>query len=112
MVNGSGNLKPHPNTFLLTKSAYWGAGGYDEDYCGTYGGDGPFARWLSVGRERKHLEDVRVVRWPREVISDASLPPAFREEYKKLYRPLFEAKGGGAAQRPTRWVRFPWERVL
>lgn len=112
MLNKDGNPKPHPNTFLLTKRAYWGAGGYDEDYCGTYGGDGPFVRWLKVNHQMKHLKDVRVVRWPREVISDASCQPAFREAYRPLYGPLFRKKGGGAADRPKDWVRFPWTREL
>lgn len=112
MKNGHGNYKPHPNTFLLTRSAYWGAGGYDEDYCGTYGGDGPFARFLKIGHTQKHLTDVRIVRWPREVVPDASCQPEFREAYRPLYGPLFKKKGGGGAQRPTTWVRFPWTREL
>ncbi len=112
MIDQEGKPKPHPNTFLLTKRAYWGAGGYDEDYCGTYGGDGPFKRWLNVNHDHRHLKDIRIVRWPREVIADASLCPAFREAYKPLYGPRFKAKGGGAAPRPTSWVRFPWERVI
>ena len=32
-------LKPHPNTFLLTKKTYWQAGGYDESFSGNYGYD-------------------------------------------------------------------------
>jgi glycosyltransferase involved in cell wall biosynthesis len=112
MLNKDGKSKPHPNTFLMTKKLFWKAGGYDEDYCGCYGGDGPFRRWLDRTGKHVHLEDVHVVRWPREIIPDASLPQEMRDRYKPLYRPRFEAKGGGKAEKPTKWIRFEWERLL
>ena len=112
MLDNTGRAKPHPNTFLATKEAFWAAGGYDEDYCGTYGGDGPFHRWLQRVSIREHLPDVQVVRWPREVVPDASRPQEERDKYKPLYRPLFDSKGGGKAGKPRSWVRFPWRREL
>lgn len=112
MTDSMGRPKPHPNTFLVTKSVFWRAGGYDEDYCGCYGGDGPFRRWLDRSAKHGHLSDIHVVRWPRDIIPDASMQPEMREKYKPLYRPIFESKGGGASQKPTDWIRFPWERLL
>ena len=109
----NGKPKPHPNTYLLPKRMYWDAGGYDEDYCGTYGGDGPFRRALNKVGFHEHLKDPYIVRWPREVIPDASQQPEFREKYRGLYEPKFRAKGGGGlAEKPGECVRFEWERQL
>lgn len=111
MTDIHGKPKPHPNTFLITRKRYWEAGGYDEDYCGTYGGDGPFMRQLERIATREHLQHLDLIRWTRDLIPDASQPPEYREAYRGLYRPLFEKKGGGKAHKPTSWVRFPWEKV-
>lgn len=112
MLDKDGLPKPHPNTFLLTKDVYWKAGGYDEDYCGTYGGDGPFKRAVASLASHKHLSYLDIIRWPRSVISDASQPEAFRQAYKLEYRKKFDKKGGGKAPRAENPVRFPWEKVL
>lgn len=112
MVNENGRPKPHPNTYLLTKDLYWKAGGYDEDFCGTYGGDGPFRRLLDKVGQHKHFDNIHIVRWPREVIPDASQPVEYREKYRALYRELFKDKGGSRSPKPTTWIRFPWERQL
>lgn len=112
MLDSQGRPKPHPNTFLLTKRMFWQAGGYDEDYCGTYGGDGPFRRALDKTGTHQHLNDPYVVRWPREVIPDASQQPAFRDKYRGLYYPKFKDKGGSTAEKPQEWVRFEWERLI
>lgn len=71
-LDKQGRLHPHPNTYLLTKSRYWQAGGYDETLCGIYGTDGPFKKALLATCPLVHLADVPIVRYPREVIPDAS----------------------------------------
>ena len=112
MLNDRGLPKPHPNTYLLTRKRFWSAGGYDEDFCGTYGGDGPFRRWLNKVGRHEHLGEIDIVRWSREMVPDASMLPEFREKYRPLYGPKFKAKGGGNIPKPTRHLRFEWERVL
>ncbi len=112
MLNKDDMPKPHPNTYLLTKAMFWAAGGYDEDFCGTYGGDGPFRRHLNQVSKHCLLSEPYIVRWPREIIPDASQPSEFREAYRPLYGPKFREKGGGAIKPPTDWVRFPWERQI
>lgn len=37
-------LKPHPNSFLLTREMFWRVGGYDERLSGYYGTDGDWRR--------------------------------------------------------------------
>lgn len=107
-----GKPKPHPNTYLLTRGLFWRAGGYDEDFCGTYGGDGPFRRLLNQAGQHVHLGRVSIVRWPREVIPDASQQPEFREAYRGLYYPKFKEKGGSRMGKPIDWIRFPWSRLI
>jgi hypothetical protein len=112
MTDAFGKLKPHPNTFLITRKQYWGAGGYDEDYCGTYGGDGPFTKTLDRRLTRIHLPDLYLIRWTRDLIPDASQPPEYREKYRTMYRMKFASKGGGKANGPTKPIRFAWERLI
>lgn len=104
--------KRHCNTFLATREAYWKAGGYDEDYCGTYGGDGPFLRALAkVAQER--LIKATVVRVPREVLADASTTEWPRDgAMKEAYREIHKAKNKAGQPRPSEPLRFTWERQL
>jgi len=112
MTDIHGKPKPHPNTFLVTREKFWECGGYDEDYCGTYGGDGPFSRALERVAKREHIQELMLIRWTRDQIPDASQPPEYREKYRKLYRSRFENKGCSRAEKPTRHIRFQWERVF
>lgn len=105
--------KRHCNTFLATRSAYWLAGGYDEDFCGTYGGDGPFLRNLAKVAPERHLDGVQVVRVPRDVLADASTTEWPRVgEFKEAYRALHKAKNKKGDVKPTNPLRFTWERQL
>lgn len=62
----------HPNTWLLTGKVYDKIGGYDERLAGCYGTDGEFKdRVHAHARAVVHLTDV-MVRYPREIIPDAS----------------------------------------
>jgi hypothetical protein len=67
-----GGLHPHPNTYAMKKARYWAIGGYDEDACGIYGTDGPFKKRLLETSKLVHLGDTPILRYPREVIPDAS----------------------------------------
>jgi glycosyltransferase involved in cell wall biosynthesis len=114
MTDAYGKPKPHPNTFLVTREVFWRTGGYDEDYCGVYGGDGPFMRWLKKAAPGEHLQEVVLIRWTRDLIPDASQSPEYREKYRALYRTKFEKKGGGGKNLafPKDPIRFPWERLI
>lgn len=68
----AGNLHPHPNTYAMRKARYWSIGGYDEDVLGIYGTDGYYRRKLLDQVSLVHLEAIPIVRFPREVIADAS----------------------------------------
>lgn len=66
--------KEHANTYIMHKRLYLKAGGYDEEYIGHYrpSHDGMFRRVLiRLGGEVGQV-NVTVIRYPREVIPDAS----------------------------------------
>ena len=75
-----GTPKPHPNSFAMTRDLYWRVGGYDEDYCGLYGTDGLFKSRLYAEAQKRHLADCPLIRYPREVVADASTRDLARKE--------------------------------
>lgn len=108
--------KWHCNTFLVKRSVYWHVGGYDEDYCGAYGGDGPFKRQLNVIAPQKHLEDIVLLGYERDVIADANTTE-WGEERKGTpdhleYRRRFEEKRRSSNEKSQNPIRFDWERIF
>jgi hypothetical protein len=115
--------KVHPNTFLVTKRAYWTINGYDLDltggYGGGYGGDGEFARQLSAICPRKHLDDVVTIGYGRRerngqpsVIADADTQSLDRDEWQKKYRAAFDRKRRTGDMRSRDPIRVEFERIL
>lgn len=113
-VDAHGRPKIHPNSYAMTRDLYWAAGGYDEDFCGFYGTDGPFRRQLlKVGRH-VHKDDIPIIRYSREVISDASTTTLVRKsadrEAQKLR--ILEDKWARGRQDYIATLDFEWDRVL
>lgn len=115
-INERGNLKPHCNTFALTKARYWRVGGYDED-CVGYGTDGYFRRRLFVKQPATHLATVPIIRYPREVIADASGsqpgmdPKAFRNAGRRRAETARRLAAKARTGKGPSVLAFPWERV-
>lgn len=104
--------KAHPNTWLLTRELMDKIGGYDERFSGFYGTDGEFRdRVKATSKEIVILDEV-MVRWPREVIADASTTKYGRKEkqdHEGVTRIRAQiAKEGG---RPRR-LSFPYHQVI
>lgn len=103
--------KRHCNSFLVTRAAFWAVGGYDEDYCGSYGGDGPFLRHLNALVPEMPLDDVEIVRVPREVQPDASTTEWPRQgRLKDRYQQLHRAKRERGDEKARNPLRFTWAR--
>ncbi len=105
---------PHPNTYAVTKDRLWALGGYDEDLKG-YGTDWAFRAKLQPFT--RHLPDVAVIRYPREVIRDASTqcegdPKAFRDKARKTAECRRIVAEKAAKRQPPKTLDFDWERVL
>jgi hypothetical protein len=101
---------PHPNSYVLTKATYWAAGGYEEALTGVYGTDGEFRRklWRLAGMAGvQHLRHIALVRYPREVIPDASTRTLERRT------PVERAKRDAAlaARRSIPPLQFAWSQV-
>jgi len=104
--------KTHCNTFLVKHNVFWATGGYDEDYCGTYGGDGPFLRQLNVLAPEEHLYDVLLFGVERDVISDANTDlPRKEGKFGDAYRKKFDEKRRTGDERARNPIRFEWEEV-
>lgn len=108
-----GNPKPHPNSFVMTRETYWKIGGYDEDYCGTYGTDRLFRERAYARATQGHL-NIPLTRYWRDIIPDASTTTLPRKEgrepgAKERIRREKEARGEADV---IKVLQFPWERVL
>jgi hypothetical protein len=76
--------KPHPNSWLMTTVMYNKIGGYDERYRGVYGTDGIFHdRALKTASAIKEIKEA-LIRYPREVIPDASTTTLERKSERNL----------------------------
>lgn len=105
--------KPHPNSWALTRKQYWAIGGYDEALAGNYGTDGDFlTRARNAVGELTELPDV-LVRYPRDVIPDASTTTLERKslEDKRRVLDIIKARKANPQWKPAHFT-FPCERVL
>ncbi|SKB27175.1 glycosyltransferase family 2 protein [Sphingopyxis flava] len=82
-LNAKGKMKPHPNSFVMTRGLYWRVGGYDEDYCGQYGTDGLFKTRLFATAKEGFLKKVPLVRYWRDIVPDANTATLPRKEGRK-----------------------------
>ena len=64
--------KPHPNSWVFTRGMFNRIGGYDERLSGFYGTDGEFGKRVERATAKVVLLDEVLIRYPREVIADAS----------------------------------------
>jgi hypothetical protein len=70
--------KPHNDTWFITRALFFDprVGGYDERLSGCYGTSGEFRdRLVKAARAVVTLND-RIIRYPREILSDASTHPS------------------------------------
>lgn len=72
--------KAHPNSWLMTRAMFDRMGGYDERFSGFYGSDSDFRERCKVRPTNANTHpaegvvrlDIPLVRYPREIIPDAS----------------------------------------
>lgn len=112
-LNAEGELKPHVNSYALSRRLWAKVGGYDEDYCGIYGTDRLFRDRLWKRAVHQQL-NAPLIRVSRESIADASTTALERKDVrmrlaKKRVR-LAKLAAGEADVIKT--LQFPWERVL
>ncbi len=110
----NGNLKPHPNSFVVTRETYWVVGGYDEDFTGIYGTDALFRMRAFTNAKQGHLNKVALTRYWSELVPDASTTTLPRKEGRDpLARDrIMYAKRARGEENVIKVLQFPWERVL
>lgn len=98
--------KPHPNTWLLTRAMFDRIGGYDERFSGFYGTDFDFRDRARAAAARVEMLPDLLIRYPRDVIADASTTTYGRKEPRDKPNVLriLKERGQSAPKRLT----FPW----
>ncbi len=110
-----GSLKPHVNSFVVSRERYWKLGGYDEDLCGIYGTDKHWRdRLFGGGTAVHHLDHAPLIRVGREVIPDASTRDVERKASSRsaLKKAALARKIAEGRITKTTTLNFPWVRVL
>lgn len=70
--------KPHNDTWFLTRKMFFDdrVGAYDERLSGCYGSSGEFRDRLVAAAHASVILDNAIIRYPREIIADASTSPS------------------------------------
>lgn len=107
------DYKHHCNSFLLQREHYWKTGGYDEDYCGTYGGDGPFTKTLESLYKPMIFGDIFLKYYGRTYIHDSGTNDFDRNgPLRDKYHAVGKQKKDDGQKTPVNPVRFEWERLM
>ena len=105
--------KSHPHTWFMSRKLWDKFGGYDERFSGHYGMDFLARERLLHVAEMGHLDGVQVVRYPREVIPDASTTvyPRKSTEDRAFVKELrTQLKHEGSYFKPLT-LTFEYERI-
>lgn len=105
-------VNPGMNCYLTTREAYWAAGGYNETFCGTYGGDTQFLNELEgIAGGPVMLDDVTLQVHTRHSVPDANERTLDRnpEPFRSRLR---AARRHGTVRGHEPYCRFKWRRVL
>jgi hypothetical protein len=105
------SYKPHPNSYIINRTIYRLAGGYDERWAGVYGTDGAFRTRINAIANWK-LFPAPLIRFGRETIPDASTTKYERRSdenalLKDQIGAKIRAEGG-----PPITGRFSWTQQL
>jgi len=71
-------IPSHVNSYFLSKALYWGIGGYDEDFWGTYGSDRLFRTRVLKSAPIKELPNSRL-----ELVTGGSIPDAKNTNFSR-----------------------------
>lgn len=106
-----GEVKPHIDSYLITRKNFWRVGGYDEDYSGCLGGGSPFLKSLErkCGPARTLSKNTFLCVYTRDACEDASDRSLSRDtsEYTRR-RKLKESTNDIKPRNP---LRFGWTCV-
>lgn len=105
-------IHPHIDSYICTKTAYWKAGGYNEDFSGVLGGGSPFLKEM----EKVNGPPTLIYTAPLHVHTRHSVPdssehtlPRSPEAFKKRKQEIMAKRGTLRGHDP---LRLPWHRVF
>jgi len=112
-LNESGDRKPHPNSFVMTRDMFWRVGGYDEEFEG-YGTDGQFKQRLYSIAAKGFLKKVPLVRYWSDIVPDANTVTLGRKVtgYRCDTKAVLAKKAAEGRSSEIRTFALPWEQVL
>ncbi len=99
------------NQFFVPRHVYWEAGGYDEWYSGTYGGDFEFLEAMeAVSGKMTYLSGVYHFRYSRHVVEDATTD-LDRDAYWRPHVQKAQEKKAAGGKMMVKPINFKWEEV-
>lgn len=99
------------NQFFVPRNVYWKAGGYDEWYCGTYGGDFEFIQEMEcVSKPMIYLPGVYHFRYSRHVVED-STTNLDRDAFWQPHCQKAREKKQAGKKLMVKPISFPWEET-
>ena len=109
------SMKPHRESFLMTKSMFWGIGGFDEDFNGYWNGVFyPFLRNVRLVCSVIELNDVTLLF--RDDCTDATVKDWGRIGSQwdiNIDAPMRKKQHAAAKNyKPKNPLRFEWEKVI
>ena len=106
--------KPHNDSFMMTKSLYWKIGGYDEELSGNYGTSGRYrARAFDIAEGNKRFQ-ISLIRYPREVIADASTTGMIRKGKGRdplALKRIEDRKKAEGRENEIKTLSFPYQEI-
>lgn len=105
--------KPHPNSWFMTRALFDAIGGYDERFSGYYGTDSEFRDRVVATAAAVVIRREVLIRYPREVIPDASTTTYGRKELqdREGVQRVRQERDKNKHWRPLR-LTFAWERLI
>ncbi len=99
------------NQFFVPRDVYWKAGGYDEWYCGTYGGDFEFLEEMeAASAPMTYLPGVYHFRYSSSVVEDATTA-LDRDAYWTPHVQKAREKKTAGGRKMIKPINFEWEEV-
>lgn len=106
-----GEIHPHIDSYLCSKTAYWRAAGYNEDFSGVLGGGSPFLKEMEKANGAPEVLKIALDVYTRDAVPDSSehTLPRSPEAFKKRKQEIMAKRGTLRGHDP---LRLPWHRVF
>ncbi len=104
-------IHPHIDSYLCTTTAFWKAGGYNEDFSGVLGGGTPFLKEMERVNGEPAVLSIPLHVHTRHSVPDSSEHTLPRDPaaFKKRKREIMAKRGTLRGHDP---IRLPWHRVI